>query len=537
MPSRPRVPGTGWVAIALLAGTIAWPVAASAASRCFGEPATIVGTNGDDSITGTNGPDVIVSRAGADRVRGRGGFDLICAGPGHDRLFGGPGGEFIFGGEGNDELDGGRGPFSDFAPGPGDDLVVGRTFSDAVHFPSAERAITASLVTGTASGEGSDTLEQIDALLGGPFDDTLIGNADDNGLIGRAGDDTLRGGDGFDFISGQAGDDDIHGGLFFDVADYYEENSNAGRTVGPITVDLVAGTATGDGSDTLSGIEGATGSDGADTMIGDDKENFFFLLVGGDDTVNLGGGNDFVDAGRGADDLTAGAGLDTLGMFDGKQGRPRAAGVTVDLSTNTTSDGDTLAGFEDVIGTNSDDNITGDNGPNGLFPIDGDDTVAAGGGDDLVDPGNGTDDADGGAGVDILGNLDHYEGGLTIDLSDNTDSDGDTLAGFEDVIGTDFPDTLTGDDGPNVIFGVAGDDVLSGLDGADTLVGDQGHDAANGGLGSDRCQAEDQQDCEVGWSRTSVGRADRGFSRDYTWRGTLARLGRSLAPAGRGVGL
>lgn len=193
MPSRARVPGTGWVAIALLAGTIAWPVAASAASRCFGEPATIVGTNGDDRITGTNGPDVIVSRAGADNVRGRGGFDLICAGPGHDRLFGGPGGEFIFGGEGNDELDGGRGPFSDFAPGPGDDLVVGSTFSDAVHFPSAERAITASLVTGTASGEGSDALEQIDALLGGPFDDTLIGNADDNGLIGRAGDDTLRG--------------------------------------------------------------------------------------------------------------------------------------------------------------------------------------------------------------------------------------------------------------------------------------------------------------------------------------------------------
>ena len=293
-------------------------------------------------------------------------------------------------------------------------------------------------------------------------------------------------------------------------------------------MDLVAGTAEGDGSDTLGGIEGATGSDGDDTMTGDEKENAFFLLVGGDD---------FVDAGRGADDLTAGAGLDMLGMFDGKQGRPRAAGVTVDLSTNTTSDGDTLAGFEDVIGTNSDDNITGDNGPNGLFPIDGDDTVAAGGGDDLVDPGNGTDDADGGAGVDLLGNLDHYTGGIDIDLSTNTDSDGDTLAGFEDVIGTFSPDKLTGDNGPNVIFGSDGDDVLGGLDGADTLVGDQGFDVANGGLGSDRCQAEDNQDCEVGWpTRTAVIRADRTLRSAYPWRETLARLGHSRGPAGLGLG-
>ncbi len=527
MSSRPKVMG---MAVVLLTGTLGAGVAAAVPAKCFGEPATIVGTNGDDSITGTNGPDVIVSRAGADTVEGGGGFDLVCGGPGPDRLSGGRGGEFLFGGKGDDRLRGGAGPFSDYAPGPGRDRVVGsNVVDDVVHFIGATGPVVASLITQEATGQGADELISVEHLLGGPFGDTLIGNSADNTLVGRAGADELRGGEGFDFLAGQKGDDDIHGGADSDIADYYEENRNAGlSTAGPITVDLVAGTAEGDGSDTLGGIEGATGSDGDDTMTGDEKENAFFLLVGGDD---------FVDAGRGADDLTAGAGLDALGMFYGKQGRPRAAGVTVDLSTNTTSDGDTLAGFEDVGGTLSDDNLTGDNGPNGLFPFDGDDTVAAGGGDDLVDPGNGTDDADGGAGVDILGNLDHYEGGLTIDLSDNTDSDGDTLAGFEDVIGTYSPDTLTGDDGPNVIFGVAGDDVLSGLDGADTLVGDQGHDAANGGLGSDRCQAEDQQDCEVGWSRTTVGRADRGFSRDYTWRRTLARLGRSLAPAGRGVGL
>ncbi|MBA2426764.1 MAG: calcium-binding protein [Actinobacteria bacterium] len=113
---------------------------------------------------------------------------------------------------------------------------------------------------------------------------------------------------------------------------------------------------------------------------------------------------------------------------------------------------------------------------------------------------------------------------MTINLSDNSDSDGDTLGGFEDVIGTFFADTVTGDDGPNVIFGFDDDDILSGLDGADTLVGDQGFDAGDGGLGTDRCQVEDQQNCEFGWSRLSFGRAGRSFAEAYPWRETLAKL-------------
>jgi hypothetical protein len=291
-------------------------------------------------------------------------------------------------------------------------------------------------------------------------------------------------------------------------------------------VDLVAGTAEGDGSDTLGGIEGATGSDGDDTMTGDDQGNAFFLLVGGADTVDLGGGDDFVDAGPGSDDLAGGTGIDYLGTFEGNGGEPRSDGVTVDLSTNTTSDGDALSGFEGAFGTIENDTFIGDGSSNELFPFDGDDIVAGGGGDDLIDPGNGTDTADGGGGTDLLGNLDHYEGGLTIDLSANTDSDGDTLAGFEDVIGTFSADRLTGDDGPNVMFGSEADDVLNGLDGADTLVGDGGFDAADGGLGTDRCQAEDQQSCEVGWpSRALRSRSNRSFTQDYPWRAKLRRLG------------
>ena len=523
MPKRLRVLG---VATVLLAGMLGTPTAASAArSECFGEPATKVGTRGDDTIKGTNGHDVIVARGGNDRVRGRGGEDFICGGAGRDSLFGQRGGEFLFGGAGNDKLYGGLGPFSEFAPGSGDDLVVGSTAEDLVHFIKAKRPVTASLVTGTARGQGTDTLKRADGLVGGRFGDTLIGNAADNLLVGRAGDDDLRGARGFDWIAGQRGDDSISGGAAFDIADYYDENLHAGlSTAGPITVDLAAGIATGEGSDTLNSIEGATGSDGDDTMIGDERDNAFFLLVDGDDTVTAGGGNDFIDAGRGADNIDGGAGVDTLGMFEGRRGGPRRVGVTVDLSTNTTSDGDTLSSLESTAGTIADDTLSGDGGSNGLFSFDGDDTVAAGGGDDLVDPGNGTDTAQGGAGVDLLGNLDHYAGGMTIDLSDNSDSDGDTLGDFEDVLGTFFADTLIGSDGPNALSGFRGNDDLSGLAGADMLAGDHGIDSGDGGAGIDRCATEQQQNCEFAWARPASASVGPGITNVYPWRDTLAKF-------------
>src|ERR1700752_924634 len=78
--------------------------AASARPTCFGDPATIVGTPGDDRIRGTNQPDVIVARGGNDVVRGRGGHDRICAGRGEDEVHGGTAEDFIRGSRGADVL-------------------------------------------------------------------------------------------------------------------------------------------------------------------------------------------------------------------------------------------------------------------------------------------------------------------------------------------------------------------------------------------------------------------------------------------------
>jgi hypothetical protein len=92
---------------------------------------------------------------------------------------------------------------------------------------------------------------------------------------------------------------------------------------------------------------------------------------------------------------------------------------------------------------------------------------------------------------------------MTIDLSTSTTSDTDTIAGFEDVIGSFFDDTITGTVGPNLLLGAPGDDTLSGLAGDDVIFGDwedfseAGLDEANGGDGTDQCDAEVETACEA----------------------------------------
>jgi hypothetical protein len=169
-----------------------------------------------------------------------------------------------------------------------------------------------------------------------------------------------------------------------------------------LTVNLVTQTLTGagEGTDTLTSIEGSEGSLGDDVMIGNDQDNEFTFLFEGNDTVDAAGGSDVVDGGDGADDLDGGAGVDLLGNIHSSQA------MTIDLSTATTSHGDTIAGFEDVLGTFFDDTITGNDGPNHLEGDAGDDAIFGLGGDDVLwgdfvgVSDAGVDTADGGGGTD-----------------------------------------------------------------------------------------------------------------------------------------
>ncbi|ESR25656.1 Alkaline phosphatase [Lutibaculum baratangense AMV1] len=65
------------------------------------------------------------------------------------------------------------------------------------------------------------------------------------------------------------------------------------------------------------------------------------------------------------------------------------------------------------------------------------------------------------------------------------DAEGDTLYSIENLVGSNFGDTLAGDAGANTLHGLGGNDTLNGGAGNDTLYGGDGDDRLIGGLGND----------------------------------------------------
>ncbi len=147
---------------------------------------------------------------------------------------------------------------------------------------------------------------------------------------------------------------------------------------------------------------------------------------------------------------------------------------------NGTSFGDLL------IGNGGDDVINALGGNDEVNAGAGADRVDAGTGDDLVDPGTGADVLDGGTGRDTL-TFASALAGVTVSLTDGrAQIAGDalkTLTNFEDVFGSQFADTLTGDNSANRIEGSGGNDVIRGLGGDDTLLGGAGNDTIMPGTG------------------------------------------------------
>ncbi len=141
-----------------------------------------------------------------------------------------------------------------------------------------------------------------------------------------------------------------------------------------------------------------------------------------------------------------------------------------------------------ITGTSGDDILTLDLGSNVITGLAGNDTISTGADDDFLDGGAGADTLDGGAGTDTV-QFGSDTSGVTVNLTSGTATDGggsvDTLSNIENVIGTAFADTLTGNSGANSLNGGAGNDTISGLGGADTLNGNAGTDVLTGGGGND----------------------------------------------------
>ena len=441
---------------------------------------SLQGSAFDDILTGSAGVNVIQGGDGNDTIEGGGGNDILDGGAGintisyassaaqvdvyltqqglsqltygegtqtlsnfqniigssfNDYLVGDGNANVISGGAGNDFLVGGG----------GNDTIDGGAGVDSAQFsaPLASYTIVNNSGTLTVTGpDGTDTLISIENLTGSTFDDTLTGDGGANILVGGTGNDTLSGG---------TGNDTLNGGGGIDTASY--ASAGAGVTVSLATSGPQ--NTVGAGTDTLISIESLTGSGLNDTLTGNASAN----------TIEGGAGNDTLDGGVGTDTVSYASAI---------------SGVTASLAVsgpqNTSGAGtDTLTNFENLTGSTHNDVLTGNTGNN---------VLSGGDGDDALDgAGAGNDTFDGGAGVDTASYA-SAGAGVTVDLTlsghQNTGGAGsNTLVSIEDVTGSGFNDTLTGDAGANLLSGGAGNDTLNGGPGDDTIDGGTGTNTAS----------------------------------------------------------
>ncbi|KAA1429105.1 S8 family serine peptidase [Nocardioides antri] len=346
---------------------------------CQGATPTVFGTAGDDTITGTAGDDVIVAGEGEDVINSGGGNDRVCGdegddtvngGGGNDTVYGGPEADTIQGGPGSDVLLGnqGGGDLDDVGDtlngGAGDDTLdgwvgndrliggedndslVGADGTDIAEYGGSPSAVTVNLTNSSSSGgHGSDDFFGVENLLGSAFDDSLTGDGAANQLNGQLGSDKLGGLGGNDELLGGAdvdtlipggGDDTVNGGALADLVSFAV--SPAG-----VTVNLISGTATGEGTDALAGIEDVTGSPHNDTIDGNAVINVLAGLAGADiirgsaqDDRLLGGlGNDFMRGGTGDDFLQGNENDDRLFGDAGQDDCHGSTGVDTQTACET----------------------------------------------------------------------------------------------------------------------------------------------------------------------------------------------------------
>jgi len=419
-------------------------------------------------------------------------------------------------------------------------MLDGGSGTDTLFYTYAASAVSVSLAIGGAQatgGAGTDTLTSIENLYGSAFNDTLTGDINANTIDGSAGADTMIGGGGSDiYYVDNVGDtvtetspDRATGGIdsVYTTLPAYTLPSNveklrilasgpANGTGNNLDNSLYAGPGNnvlegGGGTDTLSYLyaTGAvsvslnvldpqfTGASGADTLI--NIEN----LYGGafDDTLTGDANANRLDGGAGADTLSGGAGADTL---VGAAGADAMSGGDGSDSYYVDDPGDLVAETNTVLASGGNDTVysylaaytltnyvenlqilatgaangTGNSLNNSLY---------AGAGDNLLDGGSGTDT------LFYTYAASAVSVSLAIGGAQATGGSGtDTLTSIENLYGSAFNDTLTGDINANTIDGSAGADTMIGGGGSDIYyvdnVGDTvteaSPDLATGGIDS-----------------------------------------------------
>ncbi|WP_299296037.1 calcium-binding protein [uncultured Tateyamaria sp.] len=233
-----------------------------------------------------------------------------------------------------------------------------------------------------------------------------------------------------------------------------------------MTVDLANFSGSGGHAegDTYVQIQNVTGSDHNDLLISQNFADGHLVGGAGDDTLQGGFRQHLFEGGTGADSI--------VGGFSGQDAATYAnstAAVQVNLETGLgtggEAEGDVLSGVENLIGSAQDDVLTGNAGNNTL------------------EGGAGADTLDGGSGGTDTAAYDGATSGVNVNLATgiNTggDADGDVLINIDNLRGSAFDDTLTGDDASNGLSGQSGDDLIIGGAGADIIDGGADQDTVS----------------------------------------------------------
>ena len=349
----------------------------------------------------------------------------------------------------------------------GNDVIDGGEGSDTVNYSGYNGAITVSLNGSTqvrANGAYGEyhILSNIENLILGGGNDVVRGDVNNNSFWGNGGNDTFLCSGGKDFYDGGTG---------FDTVDYTK--AGIGITVKFTATNTATISTSGVVSDKLVSIEKIIGSSKADTFYGSSADNTF-VGGAGDDRFYCSAGTDSYDGGAGNDTIDytkAGTGL-TFKFTSATAATVYSGGVASDKLVN----------IETIIGSDKADIFYGSSANN---------TFLGGAGDDRFYCSAGTDSYDGGAGIDTI---DYTKAGIALTIkATGTDTAtvatngvvSDKLASIENIIGSNYGDTINGTAANNVLNGGAGNDTLIGGAGNDTLIGGTGNDLIMGGMGND----------------------------------------------------
>lgn len=420
--------------------------------------ATIIGTNGpdslegtefDDSIAGMGGNDTVLSGGGNDTLDGGDGNDLLSDLGGNNTLYGGAGddamggsalADVLCGGDGNDLMGGGEvfSSWVDYALGG--DSMFGEGGNDTLYYGDPTGHVSA-FVDG---GDGNDTVFVSDAwhslILGGAGDDQLIINP--NAYASTVNGSTLDGGAGNDTIRSNT---DPDSSLLQDW-----------------TIDG------GDANDSI--VLGRVGT-GVVVNAGD-----------GNDTIGIFGGTALVSGGAGQDFLVVDSRVVAAWPW-GNQSSP----VVIDFVTGEGGDVIDLTAVMPVM-DNQWGLYDGDPFASGFMRLQsvGSDTVLQLHFDNLYDPDPGWETVMTFAGLSP-------EQFTRANFTDAVDPRHDSTpvlatgtAGADSLSGWGGDDVLAGGDGNDRLYGGrGGNDQLRGEGGADTLMGGDGNDVLDGGSGAD----------------------------------------------------